>query len=102
MREQKITLGEMRSSGPTWLLVYCADYKCAHSVVIDADRWPDHVRLSDLEPKFTCRACGHRGADVRPLFAVDKPSPSSGYPAHGRNRGAGVAEGETKVLIGTF
>ena len=28
----------------------------------------------------TCQACGHRGADVRPLFAVDKPS--SGYPAH--------------------
>jgi hypothetical protein len=46
--------------------------------VIDADRWPDHVRLSDLEPKFTCQACGHRGADVRPLFAVERPS--SGYP----------------------
>src|SRR6266436_1530600 len=58
----------MRESGPIRLLVYCADYKCAHSVVIDADRWPDHVRLSDLEPKFTCQACGHRGADVRPLF----------------------------------
>ena len=21
-----------------------------------------------LEPKFTCQVCGHRGADVRPLF----------------------------------
>jgi hypothetical protein len=68
MREQKITLGEMRASGPTRLLVYCGDYKCAHSVVIDTDRWPDDVRLSDLEPKFTCQACGHRGADVRPMF----------------------------------
>jgi hypothetical protein len=48
---------------------------------VDADRWPDHVRLSDLKPKFTCKACGRRGADVRPLFAVDKPA--SGYPAHG-------------------
>jgi hypothetical protein len=27
-REQKITLGEMRESGPTRLIVYCADYKC--------------------------------------------------------------------------
>jgi hypothetical protein len=36
--------------------------------VIDADRWPNQVRLSDLEPKFTCQVCGHRGADVRPLF----------------------------------
>ena len=39
-----------------------------NSVVIDADQWGDHVRLSDLEPKFVCQACGHRGADVRPLF----------------------------------
>jgi hypothetical protein len=68
-REQKITLGEMRSSsGPRRLIVYCADYRCAHAVVVDAERWGDDVRLSDLEPKFTCKACGRRGADVRPLF----------------------------------
>jgi hypothetical protein len=67
-REQKIAVGEMRASGPRRLLVYCGDYKCAHSVTIDAAPWPDHVRLSDLEPKFTCQACGHRGADVRPMF----------------------------------
>ena len=67
-REQKITLGEMRRSGPRRLLVYCADYRCAHHVEIDAERWPDQVRLSDLESKFTCQACGHRGADVRPAF----------------------------------
>ena len=78
MREQKITLGEMRASGPRRPLVYCADYRCAHSLVIDALRWPDDVRPSDLEPKFTCQACGHRGADIRALFAVDRPS--SGYP----------------------
>jgi hypothetical protein len=50
MREQKITLGEMRESGPTRLLVYCADYRCAHSVVIDAGRWLDHVRPSGTGP----------------------------------------------------
>jgi hypothetical protein len=33
-REQKITLGEMRESGPCRLLVYCADYKCAHHNII--------------------------------------------------------------------
>jgi hypothetical protein len=68
MRERKITLGEMRESDPRRLLVYCGDYRCAHSIVIDSDRWPDYVRLSDLEPKFTFQACGHRGADVRPQF----------------------------------
>ena len=62
----KITLGEMRSSGVRGLLVYCADYKCAYAVRIAADRWPDHIRLSDLEPLFICQACGRRGADIRP------------------------------------
>jgi hypothetical protein len=30
-------------------------------------RWPGDVRLSDLEPRFTCQACGRR-ANVRPNF----------------------------------
>ena len=68
-RELKITLGEMRSgNGPTRLIVYCSEFKCSHSVVIDGAQWADDVRLSDLEPRFTCNACGRRGADVRPLF----------------------------------
>ena len=71
-RQQKITLGEMRASGPTRLLVYCADYRCTHHVEIDASQWADSVRLSDLESKFTCQACGKHGADVRPLF---EPAP---------------------------
>jgi len=28
----------MRESGPTRLIIYCADYKCAHSTVVDASR----------------------------------------------------------------
>jgi hypothetical protein len=35
----------MRSSDVRGLLIYCADYKCAHAVRISADRWPDHIRL---------------------------------------------------------
>jgi hypothetical protein len=77
-RQQKITLGEMRSSGPTRLLIYCGHYKCAHSVIINAERWPDHVRLSDLEPKFVGETCGHRGADVRPLFERAKMGTEAG------------------------
>jgi hypothetical protein len=46
--QQKITLGEMRVSRPQRLLVYCGDYKCAHSVTISRERWPAHVRLSIL------------------------------------------------------
>jgi hypothetical protein len=58
----KITLAEMRSSGVRGLLVYCSDYRCSHSIAISAEQWPDDVRLSDLEPRFTCTACGKRGA----------------------------------------
>jgi hypothetical protein len=39
-----------------------------HHVTLSADRWPNHVRLSDIGPTFTCTACGKRGADVRPKF----------------------------------
>src|SRR6266849_10171530 len=72
MRGQKITLGEMRSSGMRGLLVYCADYQCAHAGRISADRWPYHIRLSDLEPLFVCQACGRRGADIRPDWDWDR------------------------------
>ena len=40
---QKITIGEMRESGPTRLIVYCGDYKCSHSITMDADLWPDNL-----------------------------------------------------------
>jgi len=67
-RPVKITLGQMREQGVRGLLVYCADYNCSHSIAMSGDAWPDDVRLSDLEPRFVCKACGKRGADVRPDF----------------------------------
>ncbi|WP_347710881.1 hypothetical protein [Bradyrhizobium sp. CB1650] len=57
--------------GVQGVLVYCADYRCSHSVTLSADGWPDDLRLSDIEPRFVCRACGKRGADVRPDFNWD-------------------------------
>ena len=62
----------MRSTGVRGLLIYCSDYKCSQSIVVSADQWPDHVRLSDLEARFVCKACGKRGADVRPDFNWSK------------------------------
>jgi hypothetical protein len=41
-------------------------------MAISADRWPDHIRLSDIEPRFTYQACGRKGADVRPDFNWEK------------------------------
>jgi hypothetical protein len=66
---QKITFGEMRRMGVNGVLIYCSDYHCSHSIEISADRWPDDVRLSDIETRSACGACGQRGADVRPNFA---------------------------------
>lgn len=63
---QKITFAEMRSAGVRAVLVYCSDFHCSHWTRLDADRWPDQVRLSDIEGGFVCSACAHRGADVRP------------------------------------
>src|ERR1700688_1726876 len=70
-RPQKITFGEMRSSGVRGLLVYCRDYKCSHMIKIapaEADRWPDELRLSDLEPRsarFAGNAAQRSGATRR-------------------------------------
>jgi DNA-directed RNA polymerase subunit RPC12/RpoP len=58
MRPQKITFGEMRSSGVRGVVVYCSDYRCSHSIAMPADQWPDDIRLSDIEPRFVCKACG--------------------------------------------
>jgi hypothetical protein len=79
-RPTKITFAEMREMGVRGLLVYCADYRCSHSIAISGDGWPDAVRLSDIEERFTCRACGKRGADVRPDFNWDRqPGAMMGY-----------------------
>jgi hypothetical protein len=29
---------------------------------------PNSMRLSDIEPRFVCKTCGKRGAEVRPNF----------------------------------
>jgi hypothetical protein len=67
-RSQKITFGEMRESGVRSVIIACADYRCSRSTTTLADGWPDDVRLSDIEDRFVCKACGRHGANVRPLF----------------------------------
>jgi hypothetical protein len=65
-RPQNITFADMRDMGVRGLLIYCSDYKCSHLFTMSGDQWRDDMRLSDLEPRFVCKACGKRGADVRP------------------------------------
>ena len=64
-RPQKITFGEMRDMGVRGLLIYCADYRCSHSIAISADGWPDDVRLSDIEARLCARpASGLSGGSI--------------------------------------
>jgi hypothetical protein len=66
--------------GVRGVLIYCSDYKCSHLVTMSGDQWPDGMRLSDLELRFVCSACGKRCADSRPDFNWDKPTvPMMGY-----------------------
>jgi hypothetical protein len=82
-RQQKITFAEIRAAGVRGLLIYCSDYKCAHSVEISADRSGDELRLSDIELLFTCQACGKKGADLRPDFDwAATESPARAKPNH--------------------
>jgi hypothetical protein len=37
-RPQKITFAEMRDMGVRGVLIYCADYKCSHSIALMADQ----------------------------------------------------------------
>jgi hypothetical protein len=81
MRPQKITFGKMRDDmGVRGVVVYCADYRCGHSVALSADHWADDIRLSDIEPLFICAACSKRGAEVRPDFDWNRSiGPAMGY-----------------------
>nr|WP_128925603.1 hypothetical protein [Bradyrhizobium guangxiense] len=82
-RPVKITFGELREMGLRDVLIYCADYRCGHNTSVSAHFWADELRLSDVEPRFTCTACGRRGADVRPDF--DTGQPPLALAAHRRN-----------------
>ena len=51
------------------VLVCCRNYRCSHRLTLNADRWANHVRLSDIEQRFVCMRCGKRGVEVRPKFS---------------------------------
>jgi hypothetical protein len=40
---------------------------------MSGERRPDDMRLSDVERRLVCSACGKRGADARPDFNWNKP-----------------------------
>jgi hypothetical protein len=76
---QKITFGERRESGVRDVLIYCRDHKCSHHIEISTDRWPNQVRLSDIEPDFVClrQAWRRRSAKISAGTHGDRQMPWS-------------------------
>jgi hypothetical protein len=68
-RQQKIAFAEMRATGVRDVLIFCSDHRCGHFNIVpdDADHGADELRISDIEDKFVCTACGVCGADIPPV-----------------------------------
>lgn len=75
----KITLAEVRQMGVRGVLIYCC---CGHHVAFE--RGSDEARLSDIEPRFICKACGRRGAEAA-LFGIRRLGKSEVSPLHDRS-----------------
>jgi hypothetical protein len=88
-RPQKITFAEIRADGVRDILVCCSDHRCSHSVAQWQTVRADDLRLSDIEPRFTCRACGPPRRRRQAGFAergVAIPGPSDYVRAWRRSR----------------
>jgi hypothetical protein len=70
-RLEKTTIADMQSAGVRGVILR-GDYNCSHLATVRADIWSDDVHLPDLEGRYVC---GHRGADIRPVFCADFNSP---------------------------
>jgi hypothetical protein len=44
------------------ILMYCARYHYSQWIAVNAGARVEDVRLSNLEARFVCKACGDRGA----------------------------------------
>jgi hypothetical protein len=78
-RQKKITFGEMRQAGVDRVLIYCADYKCSHSIEMYAGQWTDDVRVSDIEPRFTCHASESAAPKSGPIGIRSTPMREKGW-----------------------
>jgi hypothetical protein len=87
--QQKIIFAEMRAAGVRNVLIYYADHRGGHLNIVpdDADRWPDELRISDIEDHFGSSAelCARSATDTwflrrnvrkRTLLAIELPVPS--------------------------
>jgi hypothetical protein len=68
-RAKDVTFGAMRAAGVQGVLVHClACGRWRRLGRAECAKSSDNIKLSDIEPKFVCEACGKHGADVSPDF----------------------------------
>ena len=63
-------LANMREMGVRSLLVICR--KCEVARVVNMDGYDDTWAVTSFGPRMLCKACGARGADVRPNWTEQK------------------------------
>jgi hypothetical protein len=63
-RVKPMTLGTMRQNGVRSLDVQC--FGCRHEVIVNVDRYPGDLLVTEFGPRMVCTKCGMVGADVRP------------------------------------
>ena len=73
---EELTLGAMRRAGVRGVTICCT--ACGHLAKLVPDDWPDEAQLADLQQRFVCQSCGHKGADIEPDFDWDKQGRPSG------------------------
>jgi hypothetical protein len=67
---QKITFAEMRAAGVRGVLIYCSDYRCSHSICLDADRWATRTSL-EVTTELSVAARGQRYSPVVPGLDIN-------------------------------
>jgi len=48
VRERAVPTCEMSDEQAGSLNKVCSDYRCSHSIAVNADQWPDDLRLNSI------------------------------------------------------
>jgi hypothetical protein len=87
-RAERITFGELRDMGLRGVPIYCADYRCSHSVALSADRWDDSVRPSRFSLAPSAASAARMFGLIFGLKAGDQSKAPNKSPQSSMLRGA--------------
>jgi hypothetical protein len=73
----------MREMGVRGVLVYCADYRCSHSVALSADRWPDDLQMTLRLPTSNRSSPATRAAGMVAMSGPTSTGANRPVPAMG-------------------